>query len=44
MLTKRMLRQESGVIFNEAIPDEYEHMHPQLIDAFEQQYEVLGMK
>lgn len=26
------------------IPDEYEHMHPQLIDAFEQQYEVLGMK
>lgn len=24
------------------IPDEFEHMHPALIDAFEQQYEVLG--
>lgn len=23
------------------IPDQYEHMHPALIDAFEQQYEVL---
>ena len=26
------------------IPDEHPHMDPQLIDAFEQQYEVLGMK
>lgn len=24
------------------IPDRYEHMHPALIDAFEQQYEVLS--
>lgn len=23
------------------IPDQYEHMHPELVDAFEQQYEVL---
>lgn len=26
------------------IPDEYDHMAAPLIDAFEQQYEVLGMK
>lgn len=26
------------------IPDEYEHMDPKLIEAFEQQYEVLGVK
>ena len=24
------------------IPDQYEHMHPALIDAFEQQYEVIN--